>query len=263
MKIRIQQYRPGSRSARELSRALGVLRLTPRREAREARDAKFIINWGSTKEVPYATGYINHPQSVERASDKLAAFAAFTEAQVPTVEWTVDNGEAQSWLEDGHTVVARTLLRANSGRGIVVVEPNDVLPPAPLYTKYFKKRDEYRVHVGAGTILCVQQKRVRRDMADGERDFRVRNHNNGFVFCTGDVQPPVVVSDAAVAAVNALGLDFGAVDVGYNVHHDRAAVFEVNTAPGLEGSTPAKYREFFTRVKPELSGGAYARRRSA
>jgi len=51
----------------------------------------------------------------------------------------------------------------------------------------------------------------------------------------------------ALAAVSALGLDFGAVDIIYNEHENQYYVLEVNTAPGLEGTTVEKYAEAFAK----------------
>jgi hypothetical protein len=47
----------------------------------------------------------------------------------------------------------------------------------------------------------------------------------------------------ALRAVLALNLDFGAVDVIYNQHRDRAYVLEVNTAPGIAEYTTNVYAE--------------------
>jgi glutathione synthase/RimK-type ligase-like ATP-grasp enzyme len=38
-----------------------------------------------------------------------------------------------------------------------------------------------------------------------------------------------------------MGLDFGAVDIGHRLIDNQFFVFEVNTAPGLEGTTLDKY----------------------
>lgn len=56
--------------------------------------------------------------------------------------------------------------------------------------------------------------------------------------------------DLAKRAVEALGLDFGAVDIGI-VADGRAAVIEVNTAPGLEGSTVDAYVKQIVRIHNE------------
>lgn len=46
-------------------------------------------------------------------------------------------------------------------------------------------------------------------------------------------------------AVKACGLDFGAVDIIWNNHYQKAYVLEINTAPGLEGSSVDNYRKAF------------------
>jgi glutathione synthase/RimK-type ligase-like ATP-grasp enzyme len=60
---------------------------------------------------------------------------------------------------------------------------------------------------------------------------------------------------AAIAAVNALGLDFGAVDIGWNNSNESqpVCILEVNTAMGMkEGSTTVqKYSEAFKRLFEE------------
>ncbi len=76
----------------------------------------------------------------------------------------------------------------------------------------------------------------------------VRNHDNGWVFCRQDVHPPDEVINQSIEAVRALGLDFGATDVGWNEYYQKACVFEVNTAPGLEGTTLENYTTFFKNV---------------
>lgn len=71
----------------------------------------------------------------------------------------------------------------------------------------------------------------------------VRSHRLGWKLSyTGGATTPVV--DAARLAMQALELDFGAVDVG--VKSDRSAVvFEVNTCPGLDTGTRQRYITYF------------------
>lgn len=58
------------------------------------------------------------------------------------------------------------------------------------------------------------------------------------------------LEDKAVAAVKALGLDFGAVDCCLDTN-DNPYIFEVNTGPGLEGTSFDKYIEAFTEALTE------------
>ncbi|MNN94301.1 hypothetical protein D3C81_2129010 [compost metagenome] len=77
-------------------------------------------------------------------------------------------------------------------------------------------------------------------------NWKVRNLANGFIFARGEDalgNVPKDVLDQAVKAVASLGLDFGAADVIYNDRQKKAYVLEVNTAPGLSGSTLDGYTQ--------------------
>jgi glutathione synthase/RimK-type ligase-like ATP-grasp enzyme len=260
--VRIEPYKMWSGGAKALGERAGILRATKKQVAKHG-DFDFIINWGNSQRR-FNGEYINKPEAVANASDKLATASILGSYAVPQPDYTRDIQVAQQWYDEGRTVVCRTLLRANSGRGIQLASKDGQdLVKAPLYTKYVKKSDEYRVHVVGGKAIDVQQKKKRQEVDNEKVNYQIRNACNGWVFCRDGVVAPTCVTDAAVRAVDALGLDFGAVDIGYNRKHDRADVYEVNTAPGLEGTTLDKYYEAFSVTLPELSRGAYARRRAA
>lgn len=249
MRIRVQPYKPGSRSARTVARALGRRLIRVRNTRFRARPSDVIINWGSTELMFPAARYINHPEKVAVAGHKHWALATMQAAGVTVPPFTVDHREAEEWLRDGATVISRTLLRANSGRGLVINEPSNYpyLEPAPLYTKYVKKFDEYRVHVAGGQVIDIQQKRRRLDH-EREIDSRVRNTAGGWIFARGDIDCPRVVIEQGLGAVRALGLDFGAADVGFTRRSAVATVYEVNTAPGVEGTTVRSYHDALRRI---------------
>lgn len=249
MRVRVQPYKAASKGARELSRALGVKRVLVTRTTFRPRRGDKVINWGAAKQLFSDDHYINLPCAVALAQDKLTTYAILKDAGVPIPEYTQEMRVAYDWLEEGRTVVARKLLRATKGRGIVLVEPlhSDLLPTAPLYTVYEKKRDEYRIHVAGGRVIDVQHKRRERTFEG--RNNQIRNRANGWVFCRHDIAaPPECVLRAAIDAVHALGLSFGAADIGYNMHYDKACVYEVNTAPGLEGTTLQRYTDYFKEM---------------
>jgi glutathione synthase/RimK-type ligase-like ATP-grasp enzyme len=78
------------------------------------------------------------------------------------------------------------------------------------------------------------------------RNDRIRNHDNGWVFARVGIEPTQAVLDSAMLAVGALGLDFGAVDIATTRNNEKPiVVFEINTAPGIEGTTLEKYLDFF------------------
>ena len=180
------------------------------------------------------------PFVLRQGTDKLTQLRKFHEAGVSAPEYCTDRSVALNWLRDGCVVVCRTLLRSSEGRGIVIAENEDQLVDAPLYTKYIKKKKEFRVHVFNGEVIDVQEKRKRKDFQD-ERDTRVRNTANGYVFCRNDIFEPDGLRDLALRATNSLGYSIGAVDVGYNAHANLCFVLEVNATPGMEGSTLESY----------------------
>lgn len=261
MKIRIEPYKRWSGGAKALGKKAGILRATTS-QVRKHGDFDIIINWGSSQRR-FEGEYINTPTAVSAASCKLDAANIFASAGVPQPPFDRDIEIAKGWLSGGTGVVARTLLRASAGRGIVLCTPENgqKLPKAPMYTQYVPKRDEYRVHVWKGEVIDEQQKKRRHDTPDSEVNWQIRNHDNGFVFTRDGVSVPDCVIAASIAAVGALGLDFGAVDLGYNEKRGEAVVYEVNTAPGLEGTTIDKYYKAVCKTFPAIQSGIYKRRR--
>src|SRR3990172_6213834 len=99
---------------------------------------------------------LNHPTAVGLATNKLLTFEKFKVAGVKHPEWTTDSGDAFSWVEEDIPTVIRSTLTGKGGEGIEIAKDFDDyideygdahFPIAPLYTKYFKKKYEFRVHV--------------------------------------------------------------------------------------------------------------------
>jgi glutathione synthase/RimK-type ligase-like ATP-grasp enzyme len=144
-------------------------------------------------------------------------------------------------------VVVRKLLNGHSGAGIEIVDHTGLdveLPEAPLYTKYIKKDQEYRIHVAGGEVIFQQRKARKLEVKDEEVNWQVRNLAGGFIFANDGVVAPDFVLQEALKAVVSLGLDFGAVDV-LTTKKGEAYVLEVNTACGLAGKTIDAYVKYF------------------
>lgn len=180
------------------------------------------------------------PFRLKPGTDKLTQLTKFKENNVDTVEFTTDRSVALDWLRDG-CVFCRTLLRSSEGKGIVLAENAEELVQAPLYTKNFKKKREFRVHVMDGKVLDVQEKRKKKESNTDDRNTRIRNLANGYVFCRDNIVEPDGLRDLAVRATATLGYSIGAVDIAYNEHHRKLAVLEVNANPGLQGTTLENY----------------------
>jgi len=243
MKPIIIVNKKGSIGSRKLQKGLKCLRV--KAEVYRAPIGRVAINWGHSRAVFMEGKGLNKAEAVARACNKVTCLNTLKERGINTVKFTVDKEEAAHWLiEDGGTVFCRTLIKAAGGRGIVIAKTPEELVKAPLYTKYKNKKNEYRVHVFNNQVIDITEKCRRHEREYVEAHKRmVRSFDNGWVFCRMKEAAPDVVKTLALQAIEALGLDFGAVDIGWN--DKEAFIFEVNTAPGLEGSTLTAYINAF------------------
>ena len=248
----IYPYKIGSRSAKNLAAAVTTIIGHKIRRVKEygkyrPRQRSIILNWGNGRFPSWLAGgaqTLNDPNKVAIASNKISGFRVFQEANIPTPEWTTDRTVAQGWMNDGHIVLSRTLLNSHSGRGIVINNPeqSNNLVSAPLYVKYKKKRKEFRVHVFQGKIIDLAEKRrFRSERRDESFSGLVRNHGNGWAFCRDNIVEPEGLRTLAIHSVRSLGLHFGACDIIWNEKENKCYTLEVNTAPGLEGTTLSRY----------------------
>jgi hypothetical protein len=239
MTLKIFPYKLGSLSAKRLARALRVLRVGHNYNAKRS---DVIVNWGNSKppHFKWLDDDLNKPHAIALASNKLKTFTElYCKAFTHIPRFTTEIEDAEDWITNGNNVYCRTTITGHSGRGIVIATNSNELVNAPLYTVKTKHRDEYRVHIFKGEVLDVQKKK--RKLGFTGRSSGIRNHSNGWVYARTDVAIPDMLCPIAIQAVELLGLDFGAVDIGHRLIDNKFFVFEVNTAPGLEGSTLDKY----------------------
>jgi hypothetical protein len=236
LKTLLYPYKPYSSSARKLAQAMGIRRLRPNSKLNLMKVN--VINWGSSN-PPDCPWLFNLNASI--ASDKLATLEALSKNNTPCVPFTTKRTVAFDWLSHGSRVFARHLLNSHSGRGIenLKQEKNkpwtlDEMPVAPLYTLYIQKAAEYRVHMIGREAYFVQQKKKRRGVEVA--DPYIRSWHNGWIFCSQDIQVPDGLVKLTADTLDALDLDFGAVDIIYGKDGE-LYVLEVNTAPGLDGET--------------------------
>jgi hypothetical protein len=239
MTLKIFPYKLGSLSAKRLARALRVHRVG---HYYNAKRSDVIINWGNSAppHFKWLDDDLNKPHAIALASNKLNTFLEYRNKSFTHIpQWTTNSSEAQHWLDLGLKTYCRTKLSSHSGNGIIICNDGDKLVSAPLYTLHSKHRDEYRVHIFKGRAIDVQKKK--RKLGFNGTSSNIRNHTNGWIYARSDVAIPDMLCPIAIQAVNLLGLDFGAVDIGHRIIDNKFFVFEVNTAPGLEGTTLDKY----------------------
>lgn len=247
MAFKVFPYKQGSKSAKALANELDGKVLKIEGSKYRPKRGDFVVNWGSGRVPGFGPATVlNGAGAVIRASDKLKTFDALHAANVSIPLFTADREVAQGWANEG-VVVCRTVLRGHSGEGIVIATDAEEVVRAPLYTKYVKKKDEYRVHVLRNQAFFIQRKARKLDVENP--NWQVRNLAGGFVFAeVAQNEVPRDVIQQAVASIAALGLDFGGVDVMWNDREQKAYVLEVNTACGLEERTAGRYAETFVRT---------------
>jgi hypothetical protein len=171
--------------------------------------------------------------------DKCEQFDRFSKAAIASPVYTLDSSRVNEL--GSRRIVARKVTNGSQGVGITIFNAGDPVPAAPLYTAYIPKKKEFRVHVWNNKVIDVQEKRKRsgEDVASTE----VRNSDSGYVYCRNNVSESVVRDQLAVSAVQSLGRTQGAVDIIWQEKSDKYFVLEVNSRPGMEGTTLDKYAD--------------------
>jgi len=252
LRLKVFPYKIGSQSAKALANALHVKRV---RDTYEPRRNDVIINWGRSSPVRYVRTDLdlNKHEAIAIASNKLKTFDKLYENGFENIpNYCTSQYEASNMLymaTNGgenlgkESIYCRTSLTSHSGGGIVIAKNIYDLVEAPLYTLGTKHKYEFRVHVFKDKVIDVQQKRRRLDY--NGPDTGIRNHSNGYIYARSTVDYPDELLSSSIKAVQLLGLDFGAVDIGYRERDNKVFVFEINTAPGLTGTTLDKYANTF------------------
>lgn len=249
-RITFTTYNAGSAGLQSLRQNLTTPSLRARFRSGRAyarNDRRLLVNWGSgafTEESYGTNTVLNKGEDVADQSNKISFFRFAGTRGLPIPSWTRSNSQARAWLDESdRPVVARTTATGHSGEGIVLVHPGMSLPSqAVLYTKYIPKKSEFRVHFFRGKVIDIQKKGHVR--GNTPTDWQIRTHRNGFVYIReGFGEVPTTVTDAAEAYMQVTPLDFGALDIIWTEATNTATILEVNTAPGLVGTTARRYAE--------------------
>lgn len=247
----------GARALKDALNAAGIRAVLSNRNSFE-RTGRIILNWGEHQGsgVTYSVQnkWLNNFEAVTIARNKLTTFERLRLAGDVNIPQFWTSREAAETDRSDAIILERHSLTGQSGSGIVVKRAGEALGNAPLYVKYIRKEEEYRVHVFNGQAIAVQQKR-RESNADQDQNQRlIRNRDNGWVFCIQDIAADrrTAISEQAVRACRALGLDFGAVDIIVGRRDGVPYVLEINSKPGL--SSPTVLEGYVNAIK-ELANG--------
>lgn len=235
-------------TGRALARALGL-----RNFGIKAPDTPLdvLIRWGSCKNIPNANVVINPSSAIALASDKWETIMKLQQAGIATVPAFRTFAEAKDYAGQGGLIYGRSR-RGFGGKDIVVYDPfnywGDKLPTEPSrhhdwFSTYVNANREVRIHVADGKVIRTQGKyndnpSQNRVTASGYE--LIRNYQHGYRFRAPREQLHRNRRDAAIHAIQALGLDFGAVDMLLS-SKDSGSILEVNTAPACSPLTARCY----------------------
>lgn len=253
---------------RQLARRLR-LRCVDATRRPKPRDVRLIC-WGNSVRPDWFNNtmrwVMNTPESVSVMAHKIRTFEALNRADVPCLEWTTDHAVATGWLQADNSVYIRNVLTGHSAEGLVYLEqgPGVVVPRAPLYTRnYGTPFKEYRLHVVGRTVIDMTMKQRMTDdtirergeeVPDERQRLQVRTYGNGWVFTRNNILDDPSIRTLAVNAIQAVGADFGAVDIVAKWNRNRTEctdvrVVEINSAPALRSTTTlAAYVNAFGRL---------------
>jgi len=212
---------------------------------------ELLIRWGSRKSMPPCVIELNTADAIRNASDKLTAYSYLNNAGLRVVFMTPDFDKAMSGAPDG--IVFGRNRTGFGGRDIVVYRGNE--RPSrhhDFYTPWYAAPREVRIHVVRDKVVRIQGKYL--DYPEKAGENLIKNYIHGYRFRAPKQELHHRRRNDAIQAVQALGLDFGAVDMliwGDRDHY----ILEVNTAPACSPLTAKCYAgEIALQVMRQTSG---------
>lgn len=238
-----------STGALELVKALGAIRLRnfdgadfwDKKHRVKIPAGSSIVAWGS--KLPELDD-VRTLNAQEKIVNKEREVALLTKAGVPTVKFLTPDGKygPKDYLKAGY--LARTSNHMGGTDLLFGTNHPD------FYTNKETLTTEVRIHMFAGKSIRAGIKVPRDGFVEGEekrwkKDTGlyhpwIRSYDGGWRIKYDGFKSNKEMRDLASKAVKALGLTFGAVDIGVKTD-GKLIVLEVNSAPGLEGGTIESY----------------------
>lgn len=200
------------------------------------------VNWGRN----VANSTLN--PDISNVTNKRVMRELFKAHDVPTPQ-LVDWDDLAKDLHDGveRNVIGRPD-RHSKGRGLwrvtdlksflLATKGTAKKKAATHFMEFVESDREYRVHVFKGKSIRISRK-----------EFEEDGSNKYTTAKPGNIKLRRV-REAAKAALEAVELDFGAVDIlARGENNEDVFVLEVNAAPGLGGSMPQLYLDTFKKFK--------------
>lgn len=192
------------------------------------------INWGCSTLSQAYEPLLNPPESVANAVNKKVALELMQAFEVPVA--LITESEARTAVLNGFKVVGRTT-NHSKGRGFYMCATEAGIDRAKRlgathFLTYIEDAQEFRVHIVKDKSIKISTKVFPEGVSADRRNVRF-----GATFeYPHNFNHKKSLRKYAKAAIEALELDFGAVDLLYT-ENDGFIVLEVNTAPCLTDET--------------------------
>lgn len=194
-----------------------------------------LIRWGNAGEWTWdrTNHVVNKASAISQAGDKVRTLECLRAAgiTVPDFQTSLPSSDDGLWFGRKR--------RGFGGRDIRFFEAPSYAEGAEWFSRFIPNNREYRFHVVGGEVVRTQRKYPDRPEQD-RHGGKIKNHANGYVFKAPQSKLRSSRLETAVAAVEALGLDFGAVDAVIDPR-EVMYVLEVNTAPACSPLTAQAY----------------------
>lgn len=252
---------------------------------------KSVIRLGSTTEMDDTVTSggsrieVNTVEAIKNASNKIKMKGLFTENNVKTADWWVYEGNNLFTIkhtneedpENTHTSIENLPYPIVSkhkygsrGTGNVKHDNAEELQEwmnshrdtldRYIFEKFYNFVREYRLHVTKDGCFYTCRKMLRRDTPEEDRWYRNDDHCVWILEENELFDKPTnwdEIVEHSVRALNAVGLDVGAVDVkvqgatnsrGNRRENPKFIVLEINSAPSFGSITEEKYVEELPKI---------------
>lgn len=249
-----------------------------------------VIRYGSTTAVPLGFIEINKIAAIQNSSSKLRMKQCFTEAGVPQANWFLLRKQNNNYLlipklgenlnevsinAEGvkYPLVLKHIYGSrNNGNTLIKTKEEfkaklDTIPENKfnnyIVEEFFSGEREYRLHVSKYGCFYTCRKALKQDTPEDKRWFRNDANSVWILEDNPAFNKPVnwnKIVEESVKALNAVGLDIGAIDLRIQSHNDKKGrvrenpifkIIEINSAPSFGEITPIKHREEIIKLVNE------------
>jgi len=222
---------------------------------------RVVLRFGSTTELEDGKQRveINTIEAIRNSSDKLRMKKCFTDAKIKSAQWwtsydgTNFNGDEKLTISELPYPIVSKHRFGSKGRGNTLIKSEQELQnwlkgknlTNYIFEKYYNYVREYRIHVSNLGCFYSCRKMIKSDTPEDKRWYK---NDDNCVWITESNElfdKPSnwnLVLDEATKALNAVGLNIGAIDLRIQSAKDQKGIsrtnpefiiIEINSAPGL------------------------------